>query len=77
MGSDGLRSFSDGGGYSLSLLSLRLFCDPRLRRGTYSSPIRSAAIKASYGMLTFPYSRIRAFPFCFSASLFLRVGSSH
>jgi len=45
-------------------------------RKPYSSPIRSAAMKASCGMLTFPYSRIRALPFfCFSSSFFLRVMS--
>jgi hypothetical protein len=27
-----------------------------------SSPIRNAAINASYGILTFPYSRIHACP---------------
>ena len=42
----------------------------------YSSPIRSAAMKASWGMDTLPYSRIRALPFfCFSRSFFLRVMS--
>ena len=42
----------------------------------YSSPIRSAAINASCGMLTLPYSLIRALPFfCFSSSFFLRVMS--
>ena len=45
-------------------------------RSNYSSPIRSAAINASCGMLTLPYSRIRALPFfCFSSSFFLRVMS--
>ena len=44
--------------------------------GVYSSPIRSAAMNASWGMLTLPYSRIRFFPsFCFSSSLRLRVAS--
>jgi hypothetical protein len=38
--------------------------------------MRNAAMKASCGMLTFPYSRIRALPFfCFSSSFFLRVMS--
>jgi len=42
----------------------------------YSSPIRSAAMKASWGMLTLPYSRIRFLPsFCFSSSFFLRLMS--
>ncbi len=41
--------------------------------GLHSSPIRSAAMKASCGIDTLPYSRIRAFPFfCFSSSFFLR-----
>lgn len=41
--------------------------------GPYSSPIRSAAMKASCGIETFPYSRIRAFPFfCLSSSFFFR-----
>ncbi len=41
-----------------------------------SSPIRSAAMNASCGIDTFPYSRIFAFPFfCFSSSLRLRVAS--
>jgi len=39
----------------------------------YSSPIRSAAINASCGIDTLPYSRIFALPFfCFSSSFFLR-----
>ena len=40
----------------------------------HSSPIRSAAINASCGIETLPYSRILALPFfCFSNSFFLRV----
>src|SRR6185437_10696388 len=38
--------------------------------------MRRAAMKASWGMLTLPYSRIRFFPsFCFSSSLRFRVAS--
>ena len=45
------------------------------RRG-HSSPILNAAMNASWGMLTLPYSRIRFFPsFCFSSSFFLRLAS--
>jgi hypothetical protein len=41
-----------------------------------SSPILNAAINASCGMLTLPYSRIRAFPFfCLSSSFRFRVAS--
>ncbi len=49
----------------------------RLALGAYaSSPIRSAAINASCGMLTEPYSRIFSLPFfCFSRSFFLRLAS--
>ena len=43
---------------------------------SHSSPIRSAAMNASCGIDTLPYSRIRALPFfCFSSSFFLRVMS--
>ena len=46
------------------------------RRDQLSSPIRSAAMKASCGICTLPYSRIRFLPsFCFSRSFFLRVMS--
>lgn len=49
---------------------------PALGAGLHSSPIRSAAINASCGIDTLPYSRIRALPFfCFSSSFFLRVMS--
>ncbi|SFN77658.1 hypothetical protein SAMN05428984_0709 [Sphingomonas sp. OK281] len=49
----------------------------RLPLGAYaSSPILSAAINASCGMLTDPYSRIFSLPFfCFSRSFFLRLAS--
>ncbi len=50
--------------------------EPRGGADAYSSPIRSAAMNASCGMLTEPYSRIRFLPsFCFSSSFFLRVMS--
>ena len=55
---------------------LWLLRNPRLGACGYSSPILKAAINASCGMLTFPYSRIRALPFfCFSSSFFLRLMS--
>ena len=48
----------------------------RCRRAAYSSPILSAAMKASCGIDTDPYSRIRFFPsFCLSRSLRLRLMS--
>ena len=48
-----------------------------LALGAYaSSPILSAAMNASCGMLTEPYSRIFSLPFfCFSRSFFLRLAS--
>lgn len=61
---------------SVRLSAPRIRNDPSTSSGTigsYSSPILSAAINASCGMLTLPYSRIRALPFfCFSSSFFLR-----
>ncbi len=47
-----------------------------VRVGQFSSPIRSAAMKASCGIWTDPYSRIRFLPsFCLSSSFFLRLMS--
>ncbi len=46
------------------------------RRPVYSSPMRSAAMKASCGICTLPYSRMRFLPsFCFSSSFFFRLMS--
>ena len=53
-------------------------CSRKRRLGAcgYSSPIRSAAMKASCGMVTLPYSRMRFLPsFCLSSSFFLRLMS--
>ena len=58
--------------YSSPFRILRRAQDER----NHSSPIRSAAMNASCGMLTLPYSRIRALPFfCLSSSFFLRLMS--
>ena len=49
---------------------------PHPQNEGHSSPIRSAAMKASWGIETLPYSLIRALLFfCFSSSFFLRVMS--
>ena len=59
-------------GWAMTLLDLGLY----FRSHRYSSPIRKAAMNASCGMLTLPYSRIRALPFfCLSSSLRLRLAS--